>query len=256
MLRYMAGTVLLVLLLASTPALAFQGKGCAGDCRDCHSLTRKEADELLKTRKFNAQVTDIRTSPVKGLWAVEIMQGDQRFKVFIDYGKKYLVQGRISFVPLADIGKPPKLRKVDTQKIPLDDAIVVGDRNAANRFIVFDDPDCPYCAKFHKEIKKIVKERNDIAFFIKLYPLPTHPEAYGKSKAIVCAKSVKLLEDAFAGKKLPPAECDTEAVDDNIRLAKELGIRGTPAVIFPDGRLFPGYLDAKDLLQLLEMKEE
>jgi len=35
-------------------------------------------------------------------------------------------------------------------------------------------------------MKKVVSERKDIAFYIILYPLPMHKEAYGKSKAIIC----------------------------------------------------------------------
>jgi thiol:disulfide interchange protein DsbC len=247
---------LLMAFLIAGPGLeyaaAFQGEGCGAECMDCHSLTKAEAGKLLKTEKFRAEVTDIRMSPVKGLWEVEIRQGDKRFKVYMDFAKKYLVEGAVNFTPLEKIGESPPLKKVDLKKIPLDNAIIFGDPKAQNRIIVFDDPDCPYCEKLHKEIKKIIAERDDVVFYIKLYPLPIHPKAYAKSKAIVCEKSVKLLEDAFAGKTLPEPKCETTEVDDNIKLAAELGIRGTPAIIFPDGRLLPGYVPANVLMDLLE----
>lgn len=103
-------------------------------------------------------------------------------------------------------------------------------------------------------MKKVIKERKDIAFYIILYPLPMHPEAYEKSKAIFCEKSLSMLDDAFAKKPLPKAKCQTTAIDENIELAKKLGISGTPAMIFPDGMLVPGYKDADSIIRLIDKK--
>ena len=247
--------LLLVLALAAFSADhagAFQGKGCGGECMDCHTITKAEAGKLLKTDKFKAKIIDIRMSPVKGLWEVELSRGDKLFKVYMDFGKKYLVEGAVAFTPLGKIGEPPPLKKIDVSRIPLDKAIVFGDPEARFKIIVFDDPDCPYCAKLHEEVKLILKKRKDVAFFIKLYPLPIHPKAYAKSKTIVCENSPKLLEEAFAGKSIPEPKCATTEIDDNIKLAGELGITGTPGIIFPDGRLLPGYVPANVLLDLLD----
>jgi len=101
-------------------------------------------------------------------------------------------------------------------------------------------------------MKKILEERKDIVFYIKLYPLKQlHPEAYEKSKAIVCEKSLTLLEDAFEKKAIPKAKCETTAVDETILLAEKLGISSTPTSVLPDGRLVPGAVDAKTLLDML-----
>ncbi|MBE9531975.1 MAG: DsbC family protein, partial [Proteobacteria bacterium] len=193
-------------------------------------------------------------SAVKGLWEVELeTQKGQSAIVYIDFAKQYLVEGR--FTELADIGRPPKLEKVDLTKIPLDDAIVMGNAKAKNKLIVFDDPDCPYCRKLHVEIKSLLERRDDIAFYIKQYPLPIHPKAYDKSKALVCDKSLTLLDEVFSGKTIPAPTCETDAVDKNIKLARELGISGTPAIIFPDGRLLPGFVTGDVIEQLLDNKD-
>jgi thiol:disulfide interchange protein DsbC len=233
-----------------SPAEAFQGAGCGANCTDCHSITRDEAARLLKTDKFKAEIVDLKMSPVKGLWEVQVQQNGKNFVVYIDFAKQYLVEGR--FTQLAKLGESPPLNKVDLKNIPLDGALLIGNPDAEHKLIVFDDPECPYCVKLHKEITKIVKDRNDVAFYIKLYPLPMHPGAYDKSRTIVCKKDVKLLEDAFEGKSLPKPDCDSKEVDNNIALAQELGIRGTPAIVFPDGRLLPGYVPAEALLNLLD----
>lgn len=100
-------------------------------------------------------------------------------------------------------------------------------------------------------MKKVVSERKDIAFYIKMFPLPMHKEAYGKSKTIVCEKSLAVLEDAFEKKSLPQSKCETSAIDENIKLAEKLGITGTPAIILPDGRIIPGYKDAKGITDMV-----
>jgi thiol:disulfide interchange protein DsbC len=101
-------------------------------------------------------------------------------------------------------------------------------------------------------MKKILEERKDIVFYIKLYPLKQlHPEAHEKSKAIICEKSLTLLEDAFEKKVIPKASCETTAVDETILLAEKLGISSTPTSVLSDGRLVPGAVDAKTLLDLI-----
>ena len=105
-LKSMLTVLLFVLALVAFGAdrgAAFQGPGCGGECMDCHTLTKAEAGKLLKTEKFKAKVIDIRMSPVKGLWEVELSRGDKRFKVYMDFSKKYLVEGAVAFTPLEKI---------------------------------------------------------------------------------------------------------------------------------------------------------
>jgi thiol:disulfide interchange protein DsbC len=100
-------------------------------------------------------------------------------------------------------------------------------------------------------MKKIIEERKDIAFYFKMYPLKSHPAAYEKAKAIVCEKSLALLDDAYEKKPLPKPNCDTNAVDESIKLAEKLGLSSVPTSILPDGRVMPGFKDAKTLLTLI-----
>jgi thiol:disulfide interchange protein DsbC len=103
-------------------------------------------------------------------------------------------------------------------------------------------------------VKKIIEKRNDIAFFIKLFPLKSHKDAYRKSKAIQCEKSLKLLEAAFQKKKIPDPLCDTDVIDRNIKLASELGITGTPTIILQDGRILSGAIKAEQIIEYIEGK--
>jgi thiol:disulfide interchange protein DsbC len=103
----------------------------------------------------------------------------------------------------------------------------------------------------HQVMKKIVEMRKDVAFYVKMFPPKTHSEAYEKSKSIVCEKSLTLLRDAFKKKTLPKPSCETLAVDENMKLAQDLGITSVPMIILPDGRLLPGYKDTKTLINLI-----
>ncbi len=100
-------------------------------------------------------------------------------------------------------------------------------------------------------MKKIIEERKDIAFYLKVFPLKNQPDAYEKSKSILCERSLALLEDAFEKKPIPKPKCETSAVDENVRLAQKLGINNVPSVILRDGRILPGYKDAKTLINLI-----
>lgn len=101
-------------------------------------------------------------------------------------------------------------------------------------------------------MKRVIKERKDIAFFIKMFPLKMHPGAYEKAKAIVCERSLTLLEDAFSNKALPAPNCKTSVIDENVKLAERLGITGAPTLIMPDGRVIAGFRDANALKGLID----
>ena len=103
-------------------------------------------------------------------------------------------------------------------------------------------------------MKKVIEKRKDIAFYIILFPLPMHKDAARISKAIMCEKSISLLDDAFEKKQIPDPKCETTAIDDYIKLGQKLGINGTPAMIFPNGVLESGARDADAIISLIDKK--
>lgn len=242
--------IALFAIIAFAPALSFSfmgPPGCGQDCASCHSLTKEDASKLLKI-----DATSVSKAQVGGLWEVQGSQNGRNVKVYVDYGKKYAVVIN-AFIPISSIGKPPVMKKLDVKSIPLNNSMVIGDPAAKNKIIVFSDPDCPYCRKLHPELKELVKKRKDIAVYVKLFPLvKLHPQSYEKSKAVMCKNSNKILDDAFEGKEVSKADCETTALDENTKLAEKLGISGTPAIILPDGRLVPGYVESEKLIKLME----
>lgn len=250
MFTLIAATVSL-LLAGAVPVLAFTADGCgAGSCSSCHSLDRKEAVTLLGG--LVDKVNKVEMAEVPGMWVVEVEKGPNKLPVYVDFSKKYVLSGNI--IRLADRGdvtqeKLARMNKIDMSRIPLDDALLLGSKAAKTRVVVFTDPECPFCKKLHDELKVVVRREPDIAFLIKLYPLKMHPNAYGKAKSIICARSMELLELSLAGKPLPPPTCNTKAVDQTIALAPDLGIQSTPTLVLPNGLVMPGYKTADDLIK-------
>ena len=102
-------------------------------------------------------------------------------------------------------------------------------------------------------MKKLIKERKDVAVYIKLFPLTKiHKDSYRKSKAIQCKKSVELLELAFKKKPIADPTCNTDVIDQNIKLARKLGFTGTPTIVLDNGIVIRGYAPAKRIEELLD----
>jgi thiol:disulfide interchange protein DsbC len=260
--KYMIPSCLLAVLI---PVLLFSARvyafgGCEENCQKCHTLEAKEVRQILtKLNVQDANVLDIKLSPVGGLWEVTVDEKGKKGVLYVGFSKKYVMPGPIFEVEAAaNKGKEgpgaankPAERYVDVAKIPLDDALVMGDRDAPKKVIVFTDPECPFCGKLHAELKKVVSERKDIAFYLKLMPLKFHPDAHWKSESIVCAKSLKMLDQNFEKKPIPKPACVTKVVDETIKIGQELGITGTPTMIMPDGLVVVGARDAKTIESLV-----
>lgn len=104
-------------------------------------------------------------------------------------------------------------------------------------------------------MKKLVKERKDLAVYIKLFPLTKiHKDSYRKAKAIQCKNSVELLELAFKHKPIADPTCETKVIDENIKLARKLGFTGTPTIVLDNGIVIRGYAPAKRIEELLDKK--
>jgi thiol:disulfide interchange protein DsbC len=246
---------LFLFFLSVSTGHAFSKENCGGgSCTDCHNLTVQEAGTLLKGVD---RIHKVELSEVPGLWLVDAEKDKQRFPVYIDFTKSYLIAGNI--IRLRDnqnitAERQARSNPVDLSRIPLGDALLLGSAQAKKKVVVFTDPECPFCKRLHHELQEVVRRDPDIAFWIKLYPLKMHPNAYATSKSIVCTKSMAMLEASFDGKPVPPPLCETSAIDENIALAGELGINSTPTLILPDGIIAPGYKKADDLLRLLGSK--
>ena len=251
---------LTVSAIVTAPAFVMAKEGHSGDCASCHTLSDKDASELLN--KIGGTVKSIKPAPVKGFFELLMEKDGKQGIIYLDYAKKNLMQGMIfnlqTLQPVSahELPKPKQVTTIAPQSIPVDKAFVIGNPKGSKKLYVFTDPDCPYCRTFHGELKKLAKTEPDVAIYIMLMPLPMHPQAYDKARAVLESKSSEILDKAFEGKEVPkPAKEESKAqVDAIIKFANANGINGTPTMVLSDGRVQVGGRDAEGLKKLLEGK--
>ncbi len=153
-----------------------------------------------------------------------------------------------------------------------------GNAKASQTVVVFMDPYCGYCRKFHAEIDKvlatnkdlkvvfkdiaIMSEKSDIAIkamksahnqgkYKEMQALLLNPETPKLTEETIIAKAKELGMDAekFAT-DLHSKETQT-LVDDTKQLSSDMGVNGTPTIVIGD-KVHPGYLSAEDLQNLLK----
>lgn len=244
-----------ILISAPFGAHAFPTKKGDKACTECHTLDKKEVEPILNKLLPDGKVANITVAPLKSMWLIDVEAADGKHGSFyLDFSKKYVVVGEIAAVE--SLGKKPPPRKVDVSKIPLDDAITLGAKTAKKKVIVFTDPDCPYCRELHKIMKQVVAKRSDVAFTLFMNPLPMHKDSPKKAQAILCTKSIEMLDDAFSGKTVPEpsATCTAAAVERSTALAKTFEFDGTPTLIRDDGIVLFGFLEEEKLLEWIDKK--
>ncbi len=253
---------LVVSLIIASPSFAMAKEGCGGVCSTCHTLTEKDATELIK--KTGATVTSVKQSPASGLFELFVEKDGQKGLLLMDYGKKHLIQGMVvsleTMQPVSahELPKaPPKQQSsVDVSTIPTANAVIMGNPKGSKKLYVFTDPDCPYCRKGHTELQKLAKIAPDVAIHIMFFPLPMHPGAYDKARIVIETKNLEILDKAFEGKDVPKPEKESskKAVDEIIKFGTAHGINGTPTMVMPDGKIEVGMRDAETLKQMLDGK--
>jgi thiol:disulfide interchange protein DsbC len=230
----------------------------------CASMKKKDINDILgKLKVPEAADVSISASPLQGICEAVVDDRGRTAVFYLDTSKRYIfLHGS-----LVDVTKMTNLtsdkmqklkdrRRIDLAQIPLNENLVVGELAASKKVIIFTDPDCDYCAQLHKTILGITAKRKDVAFYYKFLPLDFHKDAYWKAKTVVCNKSIKMLEENFTSKTIQKTDCQTDEVDNSIKLARALGIKATPTIILPDGRIREGALPEDELLNLIDRRNE
>jgi thiol:disulfide interchange protein DsbC len=122
---------------------SFSADKCDHNCMQCHKISNEDAVNLIKENVPDVKVLEIRPAEVKGLWEFTIETKGQKGIVYVDFSKKYVISGSIFDIKnKSNLTQErfSEINKVDVSQIPLNDALVLGDKDAKFRVIVFDDP--------------------------------------------------------------------------------------------------------------------
>lgn len=144
---YIIFSLSLLLSMFSHDAGAFSPTGCGDDCKKCHSITQQEVEGVLKEINLShGKIISIKLSPVKSLWEVSIDDKGKKGILYIDFSKKYILSGSILELATKSNKTAESLQnipigKTDISKIPLSNALALGNPSAAKKVVVFTDPD-------------------------------------------------------------------------------------------------------------------
>jgi thiol:disulfide interchange protein DsbC len=212
----------------------------------------KEIRKSIETNFPGTKINSITQSPLSGLFEVVTESPQGPLVIYSDSKGDYVMLGELLSVASKrnlTREKMDKLTEVKWDKLPLNNAIKVVKGNGARKLAVFTDPDCPYCKKAEVEINKL----DNVTVYNFAYPLAMHPDAGRKAKLVWCSKDrAKAWQDLMLKNILPTGKSDCDnPIDENLALGSKLRIDGTPALIFPNGKRIPGYVDANKLEAML-----
>ena len=231
--------------------------GQAASAEDTQSNIRDRLKKLLP----DLEVTSIHETPVPGVY--EVLLGTDL--VYVSGDGRYMMQGRLVDLQsrenltetsprLAEAQKRQAQERADTVgKLAEDDMIIFGPDDAKYTVTVFTDIDCGYCRKLHKEIDGYGEEGIRVRYLF--FPRAGEGSpSYDKSVSVWCADDrQQALTEAKAGKTPAKKSCENPILD-QMKLGATFGIAGTPAIVFDNGELVPGYMPPKRLLATLKAK--
>jgi len=235
-----------VLMLTLTAALSMSAVS-AQAASDAEKIERVRS-ELIKMIPPAAGAEIVKT-PAKNVYRMEF-QGSYAF-VYVD-GEHVLIGELLNTKDQVNLGDEAKAERVATviKDVPTSKMIVFGPEDAKRHITVFTDIDCGYCRKLHNE----VTELTDAGIQVRYLAFPragVGSESHKKYVSVWCNDDQQsALTTAKNGGSVPTATCENP-ITETYNLGQQVGVRGTPTIIFDDGTLTPGYLPSAELIRRL-----
>jgi len=213
-----------------------------------------EAIERVLSRELAPRVDRIAPTPIEGLY--EVTLGGQ--VVYVSKDGRFLLSG-----PLINIETRENLteRVLEKQRIGIlaeisEDRMIIfePDDDAKHTLTTFTDIDCPYCRKMHSEMGQL----NELGIRVRYMLFPRaglRSGSYEKAVSVWCAAD-RQAELTQAKKGIVPEKRTCQnPIEDHMRLARRLGLTGTPYSISESGRVITGYMPARALYESLEAEK-
>ena len=186
----------------------------------------------------------ITQSPIDGLYQVVV--GSQ--VVYMSVDAKYMIEGDLyNLVTKENVSEDAKssIRLAVINQLGADNMIVYKPKTVKDTITVITDIDCPYCRRLHNEIPDYMAENVEVRYVF----MPLKGEGdMKKTISVWCSDDQqKALDVAKTGGDVKEKTCDNP-INEHMRVARELGVRGTPAIILENGQLLPGYVPAEKLI--------
>ena len=129
-------------------------------------------------------------------------------------------------------------------EMPLEQAIKTVRGDGSRVLLTFEDPNCGYCKRLHRDLQRI----DNVTVYTFLAPI-LGKDSEHKARNIWCAPDREAAWREWVLNARVPAEasCEADAITRNLRLARQWDVRGVPALFLPNGKRFRGYIPASRL---------
>lgn len=197
------------------------------------------------------EISQINKSPIAGLYEVvtadHIYYADENGEHLID-GNMFDLKARRNLTE----ARSRQLFAVDFSKLPLELAVKKVKGNGSRKLAFFTDPNCGWCKKLEHELQSV----NNVTLYMFISTHIGGRDSEEKARAVWCSKDrAKAWDDLMIdGETLPAGNCNAPTAK-VMELAKKMKINGTPALIFANGEVNPGYMPASDLEKALDAKK-
>lgn len=235
-------------------------KANPGDAAGTDLVTPAEKKEnpiterLAKLLPPQTSISDPEQTPLNGVF--EVNAGGQF--VYLDGAGRYALIGNLIDLDTGENlteAKQAVRRAAEISAFPEANKVIFTGEGEPRAYIdVFTDTTCPYCRKLHAEIPQLQAAGISVRYLA--FPRGGRGSQGDRElRAIWCAADpVQGMHMAKTQSIIPTNDgsCATaNAVAAGYQLGIELGVRGTPAIVLPDGTMIQGYRPHRELIATL-----
>lgn len=211
----------------------------------------KKVLESIRQARPDFQISeDVIMSPVAGLYQIQIVDGPV---LYVSEDAKFLMAGNLfSIEPgkLVNLQEQAKieLRAKKLAELDRSKEIVFAPKSETKAVVhVFTDVDCGYCQKFHRQIASV----NDLGIEVRYLAFPRagiESTSAAKLATAWCADDPQATLTKLKNQEdIVINACKTNPVADQFQMGLDFGVNGTPAIVFEDGTMVPGYVPPQEL---------
>jgi thiol:disulfide interchange protein DsbC len=219
-----------------------------------NKLSVTEIREKLEEARPGLPIKEVVSSALGGLYEVILDEGTT---LFVSEDGNHFIAGDLyriepgEFVNVSEerrnVGRRELIASVDEA-----DMLIFSPPAGMKKtsISVFTDIDCGYCRKLHKEVPELNRLGVEVRYLA--YPRSgLNTESFDKYVSAWCAENPKLaLTQAKLGQDVEASTC-VNPIAAQYLLGQQIGVTGTPAIVYEDGTLLPGYLSAAELVSRL-----
>jgi thiol:disulfide interchange protein DsbC len=218
------------------------------------SLHEKLSQAIEVASQNQLQINSVTATPLSTIYEVELNTGEI---LYTDVSGDYLFAGDMYKTTAAGLlnlsaSKRQQRNMEKIAAVPEDQMIKFTPDVVKATITVFTDVDCTYCRALHRDLEKNLAAGIEVRYLA--YPRGgENAESFQKMISVWCSDDrKKALTQAKNGQNIPTKTCDNHVLE-HYNLGNELGVTGTPALVFPDGRVIPGYVETERLAAMLKI---